>query len=64
MYGINEFHAGKYRLINLHDEKFDVYASKQKARFLFKNWNKLGFKSIELLEVVHKADFPKWGQVL
>ena len=64
MYGITKFHSGKYALIDNHGESFTVYASEQKARFLFKNYMMLGFKGIRLIEVKHKTDFPKWGQIL
>jgi len=58
------YSSGQYELVNDHDEKFMVYASETKARFLFKNHVKLGFKSVELIQTVHKMDFPKWSRIL
>jgi len=54
------YSTGRYQLVNTHDEKFMVYATKQKARFLFKNYSRLGFKSVQLLEYMNKLDFPNW----
>lgn len=56
--------AGEYELINEHGDKFQVYASENKAKFLFNAYSKLGFKSIKLIKEVHKSDFPKWSNII
>jgi hypothetical protein len=56
--------AGEYVLVNEHDESFTVFASVNKAKFLFDSYAKLGFKSIKLIKEMHKDDFPKWGGVI